>query len=76
MPTKKELEQKLEKYEKQAKKQYARQNEFQKNNYKRLNLCLKNDMYAELVEIYGEGFNLSGYIKGLISADIESKSAN
>lgn len=76
MPTKKELEEKVAKLEQQKKKQLDYQNEYKRKKYKRAEVCLKLEEYDELVSLYGEGFNLSGYIRNLIKADVESKSAN
>lgn len=59
--------------QKRLKKQYKRQNEHIKANYKRLSITVKNEVYKDIIEIYGDKLKMNSYINNLIMADLESK---
>ena len=56
-------------------KQYKRQNEHIKANYKRPSITIKNEIYDQIKAIYGDNIKMNGYISDLILSDI-SKHTN
>ena len=51
-------------------RQYKNQNEYIRNNYKRLSITIKKETYEKLEEIYGKGFSVNGLVNELIAANI------
>ena len=52
-------------------KQFKRQNEHIKENYKRLSVTIKKDLYSDILNKYGNEIKMNGYINGLILNDIK-----
>lgn len=55
------------------KKRNKKQNEHIKNNYKRVSVVIKNDVYQRITSIYGDDISMNGFINELIVADLEIK---
>ena len=68
--------QEYEKMKKQKEKQYKRQNDYIKDNYKRCSVTLKKELYSKILDLYGDKTNMNGYINRLIEEDLERKANN
>ena len=55
-------------------KQYNRQNEHIKENYKRLSITVKKDVYEMILNKYGK-ISMNGYVNDLIAKDLDRKVA-
>ena len=67
----KEKLEKLESIEKKNSKQYKRQNDYIKNNYKRVSVVIKNEVYEELEAKILNDKKLNSYINELIEHDLK-----
>lgn len=54
------------------KRQLDRQNQFQKDNYKRVSVLIRKEIFEELKKVYPD-ISMNGYINGLIEKDLQSK---
>lgn len=57
-------------------RQYNKQNEYIRNNYKRISLTIKNDIYEKIEKFYiskDANFKMNSYINNLILKDIQEQ---
>lgn len=69
--TKEEFE-RMKKLAESRKRQLDRQNQFQKDNYKRSSILIRNDIFEELQRQH-PNISLNGYIIDLIKRDLNLK---
>lgn len=54
------------------KRQLARQNEYIKENYKKVSITIRKELYEDIKNVYPD-ISMNGYITGLIEKDLRSK---
>lgn len=57
------------------KRQLDRQNQFQKDNYKRISVLIRKDVFEELKKVY-PNVSMNGYINELINNDLKTKASS
>ena len=56
----------------QLEKQYKRQNEYIKRNFKRVSVVLPLSQWKQITEKIGQNGSMNSYIRGLIDADLKN----